>query len=314
MRDGTSGTHAETPEMEPARIGLTRAEAWVHACRPKTLPAAVMPVVVGSALAASDGVFQPLFAGVALVCSLLIQIGTNLANDYFDFVKGADTEARIGPVRVVQSGLIPARTVRNAMIGVFAVTFLLGLVLVFRGGVPILAIGIAAIFFAVVYTAGPFPLAYLGLGDVFVFLFFGIVAVTGTYYVQALQWSTDALLASVPIGALTTAILVVNNYRDIDTDRETGKRTLAVRIGRVASRGEFLFLLALAYVVPVAEFFFLRRSGWIFLPLASLPVALIVVRILGSTTDGPVLNNALATTGRLLALFGLLYSAGILLS
>ena len=165
------------------------------ASRPKTLPAAVVPVVVGSAVAGAEGVFAPFPAIVALFCALLIQIGTNLANDYFDFVKGADSPDRIGPVRVVQSGLLPPATVRNVMIGVFGVTFLLGLYLVWVGGWPILVIGVLSIISAVIYTAGPFPLAYVGLGDVFVFLFFGVVAVTGTHYVQALRWSMDAFIA-----------------------------------------------------------------------------------------------------------------------
>ncbi len=284
------------------------------AARPKTLPAAVAPVLVGSAVAAGEGLFAPLPAAVALVCALLIQIATNFANDYFDFVKGADTHERVGPVRVVAAGIIAPRTVRNAMIGVLALTFVLGLYLVWIGGWPILAIGVASIFCAVIYTAGPFPLAYNGLGDIFVFVFFGIAAVTGTHYVQTLAWSTDALVAALPMGAISTAILVVNNYRDIDTDRGAAKRTLAVRMGRAATRIEYVALLAVASLVPVAQ---VLAGGIARLPLllalGSLPIAVPLVRTIYTVTDGPRLNAALGGTGRLLALFAILYSLGHLL-
>ncbi|PLX30537.1 MAG: 1,4-dihydroxy-2-naphthoate polyprenyltransferase [Ignavibacteria bacterium] len=294
-------------------IPITRVQAWILAARPKTLPAAVVPVLVGSAVAAAHGLFAWLPALVALVCALLIQVGTNFANDYFDFLKGADSAERIGPLRVVQSGLIKATTVRNAMIGVFALTFILGLYLVYIGGWPILVIGVASLFCAVIYTAGPFPLAYIGLGDVFVFLFFGIVAVTGTYFVQALEWSADAFIASLPVGAISTAILVVNNYRDIDTDRLAGKKTLAVRIGRGATRMEYALLLLLAYAVPLLQAFMQRQPLWLLLPLLSLPFAWKMFSVIRSTTDGGILNGVLAGTGRLLAFYGLLYSAGYLL-
>ncbi len=293
---------------------ISRAQAWVLASRPKTLPAAVVPVLVGSAVAASEGAFVLLPAIVALLCALLIQIGTNLANDYFDFIKGADSEHRIGPVRVTQSGLIPPRTVRNAMIGVFALTFVLGLSLVAVAGWPILVIGVASLFCAVIYTAGPYPLAYVGLGDLFVFLFFGIVAVTGTHYVQALHWSMDALIASLPVGAISTAILVVNNYRDIDTDRMANKKTLAVRIGRAATRMEYRLLLLLAYAVPVVQALRADAPLWFLLPLLSIPFAFRVLRIVERSTDGAELNNALAGTGQLLALYGVLYTASCYLA
>ena len=295
-------------------IPISRAQAWILAARPKTLPAAVVPVVVASAVAASEGLFAPLPAVVALVCALLIQIGTNLANDYFDFMKGADSADRIGPVRVVQSGLIPPATVRNAMIAVFVLTFILGLYLVFVGGWPILLIGVASIICAVLYTAGPYPLAYVGLGDVFVFLFFGIVAVTGTYYVQTLQWSVDALIASLPVGAISTAILVVNNYRDIDTDRDANKKTLAVRIGRRATRMEYRLLLLVAYVVPLYQFLQESQPLWLLLPLLSIPFAVSVLLVVEKSRDGAALNGALAGTGKLLALYGVLYSAGYMLT
>ncbi|MDX9759457.1 MAG: 1,4-dihydroxy-2-naphthoate polyprenyltransferase [Bacteroidota bacterium] len=298
---------------------ISRMQAWILAARPKTLPAAVVPVLVGSAVAADAGVFDALPAAIALVCALLIQIGTNLANDYFDFLKGADSEHRIGPIRVTQSGLIPPGTVRAAMIGVFALTFLLGLTLVVHAGWPILVIGVTSLICAVIYTAGPYPLAYIGLGDLFVFIFFGIVAVNGTYFVQALDWSSTALIASLPVGAISTAILVVNNYRDIDTDRVARKRTMAVRLGRLGSRVEFQLLMLLAFVVPVLQVLFGGASLWMLLPLSSLPIALHVLRVLERATtashaDGVALNSALARTGQLLAMFGVLYAVGLSLS
>ena len=247
------------------------------------------------------------------MCALLIQIATNLANDYFDYVKGADTTERIGPVRVVQSGLLEPATVRNAMIGVLVLAFVLGLYLVYRGGLPILVIGVISIFFAVGYTAGPMPLAYVGLGDVFVFLFFGVVAVTGTYYVQALQWSGGAFIASLPVGAIATAILVVNNYRDLDTDRIAGKKTLAVRFGRAVARGEYAGLIAFAYVVVLAQTFFGHVEFRFLFAMLSVPFAYRVLSVVMKRTDGPSLNNALAATGRLLAIFGLLYSIGLII-
>lgn len=300
--------------MTTSTMQISRVQAWILAARPKTLPAAIIPVMVGSAVAATHGVFSLLPATVALLCALLIQIATNLANDYFDFLKGADSEHRIGPLRVTQSGLIPPTTVRNVMIAILALTFLLGLYLVAIAGWPILLIGVVSIICAVLYTAGPFPLAYVGLGDAFVFLFFGIVAVTGTYYVQALAWSTDALIASLPVGAISTGILVVNNYRDIDSDRRINKNTMAVRIGRDATRLEFRLLLILAYAVPLIQMLQAAQPVWLLLPFLSLPFAFRVVRILSHSTDGVVLNNALADTGRLLAIYGVLYSIGYYLA
>lgn len=292
---------------------ISKPKAWLLAIRPKTLPAAIVPVVVGSAVAGADGLFVALPATVALVCALLIQIATNLANDYFDFIKGADTEHRLGPTRVVQSGILAPTLVRNVMSLILVVTFILGLYLVSIGGWPILIIGIVSLICAVAYTAGPVPLAYVGLGDVFVFVFFGVVAVTGTYYVQTFVWSLGALTASIPIGAISTAILVVNNYRDIETDRSAGKKTLAVRLGRKVSRVQYIGLLAIAYLTPFVQVIALEGALTLLLPLLSLPLAAQLVKALTRSTDGEELNHALAGTGRLLALYGLLYSAGFLL-
>jgi len=293
---------------------ISPAKAWLLAVRPKTLPAAIVPVVVGSALAYADETFRLYPALAALVCSLLIQIGTNLANDYFDFLKGADRADRKGPVRVVQSGIIAPGTVRNAMIVVFGAAFLLGLYVVAIAGIPILIIGILSIIFAVLYTAGPFPLAYIGLGDVFVFIFFGIIAVMGTYYVQALEWTRSAFIASLPVGALATAILVVNNYRDVDEDRISGKKTIVVRFGRRFALWLYRALLLLAYLVPAIHIVEEGFNAWLLLPIASLPLALKNLIILERHTDGPSLNNVLAGTAKVLLLFGVLYSLGFLLS
>src|SRR4051794_40886864 len=215
---------------------MSRTRVWLLAARPATLPAAVVPVIVGTALAVGQGYFRlgPFIA--TFVASLLIQIGTNLANDLFDSPKGADPAERIGPPRVTQSGLIPPDTVRNAMIAVFAVATLIGLYLTLVGGWPILVVGVLSIISAVAYTGGPWPLGYHGLGEVFVFLFFGVLAVAGTYYLQTGTITALALATSVPVGLLCTAILVVNNIRDIETDRRAGKRTLAVRLGRHGTR------------------------------------------------------------------------------
>ncbi len=288
--------------------------AWAMAARPKTLPAAVAPVLVGVALAQADGRFAPLPALAALVAALLIQIGTNLANDYYDCVKGADVAGRKGPTRVAQSGLIPLQRLRAAMVLTLAAAAVVGLYLVAVGGWPILAIGVASLVSAVAYTGGPFPLGYHGLGDLFVFLFFGLAAVCGTYYVQALSFTPQVLAAAIPMGTLTTAILVVNNLRDIETDRQTGKRTLAVMIGPRATRLEYVLLLALAYAVPVLFWLAGWSSAGVLLAWATLPLALRLVRtVVYRTVEGPLLNKALAGTATLDLAFGVLFAVGLVL-
>jgi 1,4-dihydroxy-2-naphthoate octaprenyltransferase len=283
------------------------------AIRPKTLPAAVAPVLVGTALAWAEGLFSPFPALAALVAALLIQIGTNLANDYFDFVQGADVTGRKGPTRVAQSGLISLPHLRLGTVLTFAVAALVGLYLVLIGGWPILVIGIAALVSAVAYTGGPFPIGYHGLGDLFVFVFFGLAAVSGTYYVQALSISTIVVLAAVPVGALTTAILVVNNLRDIGTDKQTGKRTLAVIIGPRATRGAYLALLAMAYAIPMLLWAAGWTSAWVLLPWLTLPLAMRLVRTIYHTVDGIPLNRALAGTANLDLLFSILFAIGLVL-
>lgn len=284
---------------------------WFLALRPKTLPAAAVPVVVGIAVAWAEGTFVALPALAALVGALLIQIGTNFVNDYFDFVQGADTAARIGPTRAVAAGLLTPAAMKRAFVATFGLAFLVGIYLVVRGGWPIVIIGLASIASGIAYTAGRHSLAYVGLGDVFAFVFFGPVAVAGTHYVQALRWSETALLASIPIGCLVVAILVVNNVRDVDTDRAAGKRTLAARLGRGFGRAEYVTLLAAAFLTPVL-FLATGRTGWPgLLPLLAAPLALAPLRAILGTTDGPTLNRALGQTARLLAVFGGLWAVGL---
>jgi 1,4-dihydroxy-2-naphthoate octaprenyltransferase len=287
--------------------------AWTLAARPRTLPAAIAPVVLGSAMAIADNHFAWLPAVAALMVALLLQIGVNLANDYFDYVKGIDTEDRLGPPRVTQSGLIPARQVKHAMLLIMGASLLPGIYLLITGGWPVFLIGIACICAVLAYSGGPFPLASHGLGDLFVFIFFGLVAVCGTYYVQALHLTRMVLLMGVIEGLLITAILVVNNLRDIHTDRQTGKRTLAVIIGERGSRIEYLLLLGWAYAIPVILWLGSRSSVWVILPIVSLPSALFLMRRVWSDSDGVILNRALANTAKLALVYSLLLSIGLLL-
>jgi 1,4-dihydroxy-2-naphthoate octaprenyltransferase len=292
---------------------ITRRQAWILAARPKTLPAALSPVVVGAALGWADGVFDLLPALAAALGALLLQILSNFANDYSDFFRGADTAERLGPVRVTASGLIPPQQLRAAMGVVIALAVLVGLYLVWVGGWPILAIGVTAILAALAYTGGPFPFGYYGLGEVFVFLYFGLAAVCGTYYVQAHTLTPFVLLAAVPVGLLVTAILVVNNYRDIDTDRRAGKRTLAVRLGRRGARVEYALFLVLAYLTPVVLWVGFEQNTWLLLPWLTLPLGVRLVRTLAAATDGPTLNKTLAGTAQLGLFFSLLLALGIVL-
>ncbi len=292
----------QSPEMSKAR-------AWLLATRPKTLAAAAVPVAVGTAVAFHHDVFVLLPALAAFVGAGLIQIGTNLANDFFDAESGADNEDRLGPTRVVQAGLLSATAVKRATALVFLAAALVGAYLVAVAGWPILIIGIASILSGLAYTGGPYPLGYNGLGDIFVFIFFGLVAVTGTYYVQALTWSPEAFIAAIPIGFLSTAILVVNNYRDIDTDRDAGKNTLAVRFGEEATRVQYALLIAASYAVPAVQWLAFDHTMTILLPFLSLPLALVLIRSLWRT-KGRDLNPVLARTAGLLTVFGVLYAAG----
>lgn len=286
---------------------------WVGAARPRTLPAAVAPVLVGSALAWHDGMFDVTASALCLAFALLVQIGTNFANDYYDFVHGADTAARVGPRRAVAAGFVSATTMRTAMIAVFGSAFAVGLGLVAWGGPWLIAIGVASIVCGVAYTGGPWPLAYHGLGDVFVFVFFGLVAVCATYFVQAGRWSVEAALAAVPIGLLAANILVVNNYRDMETDAAAGKRTLVVRLGRAAARVQFGLSLAVALAMPLV--FVARGFGMaVLLPLVLAPLAWAHVRRLRPDRTPAELISLLGDTGKFLALYALLFSGGLMLT
>jgi 1,4-dihydroxy-2-naphthoate octaprenyltransferase len=292
--------------------GITRGRAWLLAARPKTLPAALSPVIVGAAAAAGDGAFALLPALAALAGALLLQIGVNLANDYFDYHSGIDTAERKGPLRVTQAGLIPPAQVRAAMAATFAAATLVGVYLVARGGVPILAVGVASILSALAYSGGPWPLASHGVADLFVFVFFGPVAVCGTYFVQAGSLSWAPALASIGPGLLITAILVVNNLRDIDTDARAGKRTLAVRLGARGALGEYVVLLAGAFLAAPLLLAGGVRGAAILLPLLALPLALPLVRTLATRReDGPAMNAALAGTARLTLVYCLLLAVGL---
>ncbi|MDW8255204.1 MAG: 1,4-dihydroxy-2-naphthoate polyprenyltransferase [Chloroflexota bacterium] len=285
-------------------------QVWLLAIRWRTLSAAVAPVLVGTGLAIGDAVFDPLATAAALIAALCIQIGTNLANDLYDYRRGADRE-RVGPTRVVTAGLLSPRAAQRGVIAFFGLALLAGTVLVFRGGWPIVIIGLASLAAGYAYTAGPFPLAYNGLGDLAAFLFFGVIGVTGMYYVHALVWSPWALLASLPVAALVTGILIVNNIRDLDGDRRVGKRTLAVILGRAGARLEFCFLLALAYLVPIV-FAFAGRS-WAALPLLSAPLAVPLARTVLQRDDAAALNPALFRAAQLLALHSALFALGLAL-
>lgn len=298
--------------VSPARGS---AAAWVLAIRPATLPVGVVPVVVGAAVAWAAGGgagFRALPVLLALACALLLQVGTNLANDVFDAEKGADTAERLGPTRATQSGLLGARQVRGAMIGVFALAIAGGAALALQVGWPIVAIGVASVLAGVLYTGGPWPFGYHGLGDLFVMLFFGFVAVLGTVLVQSGELPWLAWAAAVPVGAIATAILVVNNVRDRETDVLAGKGTLVVRFGRRFGELEYGALLLLAYATPLALSVGLAAPS-LALPLLTLPLALVLTRRVWST-EGAALNAALADTARLHLAFGALFATGLVLS
>ncbi|MDO8611870.1 MAG: 1,4-dihydroxy-2-naphthoate polyprenyltransferase [Dehalococcoidia bacterium] len=285
---------------------------WLTAARPATLSAAVAPVLVGTALAAGEGEFRPLVFAATLAAALLIQIGTNLANDLFDYERGADNAGRLGPPRVTQSGLIPPEQVRATTYLAFAAAAAVGLYLVVVGGWPILAIGVASVAAGLAYTGGPWPLGYHGLGDIFVFLFFGLAAVAGTYYLQAETLSVLALLSAVPVGLTVTAILVINNLRDIETDRRAGKQTLAVRLGDRATRWQYALLVGGAYVL-LPSLVLAGASAWVWLPWLTLPLGLGLCRSVLAGTGGRALNPVLKQTARLHLAFGSLLALGLLL-
>jgi 1,4-dihydroxy-2-naphthoate octaprenyltransferase len=283
-------------------------KVWIAAARLRTLPAAIVPVAVGTAVAAAcNGVAWPA-ALAALGGALAIQIGTNFANDVFDAEKGADGPDRIGPLRAVSAGLISAAAMKRAMVLAFAVAAAFGLYLAHLGGWPIVVAGVLSILSGIAYTGGPYPLGYHGLGDVFVMVFFGLVAVCGTAFVQLGHVPTLAVLAALPVGALATAILVVNNLRDRTTDARVGKRTLAVRLGRNGAIVEYVGLLLVAYTIPIT------LGAWAMLPLITAPLAIVRVRALVTAVSGPDFNGCLAATAQLMLLHGVLFAVGLSLS
>jgi 1,4-dihydroxy-2-naphthoate polyprenyltransferase len=287
---------------------------WIMAARVRTLPAAVAPVLVGTALSATERDLRVGGFIAALLGAIFIQVGTNLSNDYSDARRGADAEDRLGPVRVTAGGLVPPRQVLVATYVSFGAAVLCGVYLVYLAGPILLAIGAASILAGVLYTGGPRPYGYEGLGEVFVFLFFGVVAVTGSYYVQAEQVTWEAFVLAVPVGLLASSILVVNNVRDLETDRRAGKRTLAVRLGRERTRTLYGLMVYGAFLTAPAPWVAGSLSAWLLLPLVLLPVAVGLVRTVRRHADGPTLNRALARTGMLQLAFCVLLSAGLLAS
>lgn len=308
---------AQGPSSPPGLPRPGSLRAWVLACRPQTLVVGAVPVLLGAALAHHAGGVHVFAVLAALFGAVWIQIGTNLANDVFDFEKGADTESRLGPLRVTQAGLIRPAAMRRGMWLSFALALLCGVYLTAVAGPVIVAIGLLSIASGIAYTGGPYPLGYNGLGDVFVFVFFGPVAVCGTVLVasgQAEALAPLTLLASLPVAALATAVLVVNNVRDHATDVVAGKRTLVVRLGRRFGVAEYFGLVALAYAVPPLLVVFRLLPATALLPLVSAPLALPLLRTVAVAHDGARLNRTLAGTARLLLVYGLLFALGIWLA
>jgi len=289
---------------------VNKNSAWLIATRPATLTASAAPVLVGVGAAWADDVFAAGPALAALLGAFLLQIGANFANDVFDFERGADNTDRLGPQRATQQGWISPAEMKRAMWLTFAAATLVGLYLISVAGWPVLALGVASIAAAYLYTGGPRPYGYLGFGDLAVFVFFGLGAVAGTYYVQAVTLSWLAIMASIPIGALATAILVVNNLRDIETDARAGKRTLAVRIGDGPTRVYYFVLLLVAYFVPTLLWWLGMADAWVLLPWLSLPLALRLAARMRHER-GLSLNGCLAHTARLEVVFGLLFALGL---
>jgi 1,4-dihydroxy-2-naphthoate octaprenyltransferase len=293
-------------------ISISKFGSWFIASRPKTLLAAVVPVMVGSALAISMKKFFLPYSLFALLCSVLIQIGTNFTNDLYDYLKGSDTVKRKGPRRVLATGLISVNEMKVAVILVFGLTFLLGLYLVFSVGILILWVGIFSIFAGIIYTAGPFPLAYNGLGDLFVFIFFGIIGTMGTFYLHTQEISAVAFIVSLPVGCLITNILIVNNFRDVDEDRNSNKKTLAVILGKEFTRWQYILLIMISYFTSIVLYFRFNFSLWIFLPIATIPISLILIKMLFTLKDEE-LNRTLELSAKFAGLYGLLLSIGLIL-
>lgn len=293
-------------------ISLFTFRNWILAIRPKTLAAAVAPVLLGIAAARTEGEIQPQLALCALLGAVLIQIGTNLANDYADFKSGADTHERLGPTRVTQSGLLRPSQVKWGANVAFALAVCAGIPLIIEGGWPILVIGVTGILFGWLYTSGPYPLGYNGLGEVFVFLYFGVAGVMGTCYVLSGKWTEFAAVLSAVPACHASAILAINNLRDIHTDRPAGKRTLAVRFGEKFARKETLLLLTAPFLIPLILFSALESGAGVFLCWLAIPLLISPLK-LTQTATGVELNRALAETARLMIVFAALLSAGLVI-
>jgi len=287
-------------------------KTWVIASRPKTLPAAMAPVLIGTAMAYESGGFHLLSCIAAVIGALLIQIGTNFANDYYDYKKGADEGERLGPTRVTQSGMVTPSTMKKATYSIFSLALIAGVYLVLSGGWPIVIIGLSSILFGILYTGGPYPLGYNGLADIFVLIFFGPVAVGGTYYVQTLDINYIVLLAGLSPGLFSVAILTVNNLRDIDNDKRVGKKTLAVRFGVPYARIQYSASVIIAIIIPLLIVLFISDKYFSLISLLTLIVAVPLIKKV-YTIIGRELNNVLASTGQLLLLNSILFSIGWLL-
>jgi 1,4-dihydroxy-2-naphthoate octaprenyltransferase len=298
-------TSGALPSGSPSGVRL-----WWLAARPRTLPLALAPVAVGTAVAHVSNAASWAPALAAALGALLLQIGANFANDLFDAEKGADDADRIGPPRAVQMGWVTPFDMRRATMLAFAAAGFVGAYLVGIGGWPVAAIGVLSIATAIAYTGGPWPLGYHGLGEAAVLVFFGFVAVGGTCYVQTLTLPAAALVAAIPVGALASAVLVVNNLRDVEGDRRAGKRTLAVRLGRAGARAEFVALLGAAFATPIAMWVG-GQGAPVLLPLLALPRALVLARSVCLHEDGPRLNATLAGTAALALVFSALFAIGL---
>lgn len=290
----------------PGSIG-----AWRAAARPPTLTAAVTPVLVGTGAAIGDGAFSAGPFVAALFGAICLQVGANFANDVFDFERGADAGDRLGPPRATQTGLLTPAQMKVGMWAAFLLAFLAGIYLVVAAGWIVVVIGLASILAGLIYTGGPWPIGYHALGDVFTFVFFGMVAVVGTYFVQAEAAPGVVWLAAVPVGCTVTAILVANNLRDIDTDRAAGKTTLAVVLGERGTRAWYLLLVAAAYGVAIALWPATRVEPWGLLVLLSLPVAIAPLRAVAGGTAGRALNATLVQTARFHLVFGALLALAL---
>jgi len=289
---------------------LNQLKIWIEAARPKTLWASVAPVIIGTAMAYSDGNWNPLIAILTLLSAMMIQIGTNYANDYYDYFKGADTRERIGPVRATVSGLVKPQAMKIAFFLAFGLSILFGLYLIGRGGWPILVIGSLSILFGILYTGGPFPLGYKGLGEIFVLIFFGPVAVGGAYYLQTLDMNLSVILAGLSPGLISTALLTVNNLRDIHTDERAGKRTLAVRFGPIFARIEYLLSILIACLMPLILLIINPAHPYSLAAILVIILAGHPIKTVLFDDISPELNTALARTGKILLFYSLVFSLG----